>query len=146
MQGLKRRITYVAAFEVCGLTMSTLWLSWLSGSAASSTGPLAVMITTLAMTWNFFYNIAFEAWERRQVSRARTVLRRVAHAIGFQLTLVLYLIPLIAWWMRISLWQAFLLDFALMLIIPLYSFLFTWAFDRVFGEPDSAKQVNRVRA
>lgn len=142
MQGIKRKIVYVAAFEVIGLSISTLWLSWLSGSSASSTGPLALMITTIAVIWNLIYNTVFEAWEQRQPSPARTVLRRVVHAFGFQLTLVVYLIPLIAWWMGISLWQAFLLDFALMLIIPLYSFVFTWVFDRIFGEPSAGLAMN----
>lgn len=142
MQGIKRKIVYVAAFEVIGLSISTLWLSWLSGSAASNTGPLALMITSIAVIWNLIYNTVFEAWERRQPSPARTVWRRVVHAFGFQLTLVVYLIPLIGWWMGISLWQAFLLDFALMLIIPLYSFVFTWVFDRIFGEPSAGLALN----
>lgn len=142
MQGIKRKIVYVAAFEVIGLSISTLWLSWLSGSPANSTGPLALMITTIAVIWNLIYNTVFEAWERRQPSPARTVLRRIVHAFGFQLTLVVYLIPLIGWWMGISLWQAFLLDFALMLIIPLYSFVFTWVFDRIFGEPSAGLALN----
>ncbi|MFN2772800.1 PACE efflux transporter, partial [Escherichia coli] len=62
----------------------------------------------------------------------------VAHAIGFQLTLVVYLIPLIAWWMGISLLEAFWLDLALIVLIPCYTFLFNWAFDRLFGLPTSA--------
>ncbi len=96
------------------------------------------MITTVAVTWNFIYNCLFEFWERRQAVRGRSIARRVAHAIGFQLTLVVYLIPLIAWWMGISLLEAFWLDLALIVLIPCYTFLFNWAFDRLFGLPTSA--------
>lgn len=64
--------------------------------------------------------------------------RRVAHAIGFQLTLVVYLIPLIAWWLGISLWEAFVVDLAFIILIPCYTFLYNWLFDRVFGLPSSA--------
>ena len=53
---------------------------------------------------------------------------------------MIYLIPLIAWWLDISLWQAFVLDFALMLIIPCYSFIFNYFFDGLFGVPLSAQQ------
>ncbi|MFO6137233.1 chlorhexidine efflux transporter, partial [Pseudomonas aeruginosa] len=49
-----------------------------------------------------------------------------------------YLIPLIAWWMGISLLEAFWLDLALIVLIPCYTFLFNWAFDRLFGLPTSA--------
>lgn len=140
MQGIQRKIVYVTAFEIIGMTISTLWLTLLSGESPTSTGPLALMITSIAVIWNLLYNTAFEYWEIRQVSRTRTVWRRVVHAIGFQITLVVYLIPLIAWWLEISLWQAFVLDFALMLIIPCYSFVFNYVFDGLFGVPLSAQQ------
>ncbi|WP_312439609.1 PACE efflux transporter [Janthinobacterium sp.] len=140
MQGIKRKIVYVTAFEIIGMTISTLWLTLLSGESPTSTGPLAIMITSIAVIWNLLYNTAFEYWEIRQVSRTRTVWRRIVHAIGFQITLVVYLIPLIAWWLHISLWDAFVLDFALMLIIPCYSFVFNYVFDGLFGVPLSAQQ------
>jgi uncharacterized membrane protein len=138
MQGVKRKLVYVTAYEIIGMAISALGLALLSGHAPSSTGPLAVVITTIAVSWNFIYNSLFEWWESRQVSRTRTLKRRILHAVGFQLTLVVYLIPLIAWWMGITLWQALLLDMALIVIIPCYTFLFNWAFDKLFGLPASA--------
>ncbi|BEL88732.1 MULTISPECIES: PACE efflux transporter [Serratia] len=138
MQGVKRKLVYVTAYEIIGMAISALGLALLSGHAPSSTGPLAVVITTIAVSWNFIYNSLFEWWESRQASRTRTLKRRILHAVGFQLTLVVYLIPLIAWWMGITLWQALLLDMALIVIIPCYTFLFNWAFDKLFGLPASA--------
>ncbi|HEJ0403632.1 TPA: PACE efflux transporter [Serratia marcescens] len=138
MQGVKRKLVYVTAYEIIGMAISALGLALLSGHAPSSTGPLAVLITTIAVSWNFIYNYLFEWWESRQASRTRTLKRRILHAVGFQLTLVVYLIPLIAWWMGITLWQALLLDMALIVIIPCYTFLFNWAFDKLFGLPASA--------
>ncbi|HGM6605085.1 PACE efflux transporter [Serratia ureilytica] len=138
MQGVKRKLVYVTAYEIIGMAISALGLALLSGHTPSSTGPLAVVITTIAVSWNFIYNYVFEWWESRQASRARTLKRRILHAVGFQLTLVVYLIPLIAWWMGITLWQALLLDMALIVIIPCYTFVFNWAFDKLFGLPASA--------
>ncbi|MFR2697475.1 MAG: PACE efflux transporter, partial [Proteus mirabilis] len=96
------------------------------------------IITTIAVSWNFIYNCLFEFWESRQKSRIRTFRRRLAHAVGFQLTLVVYLIPLIAWWLEVSLWQALVMDFALIIIIPCYTFVYNWVFDKIFGLPKSA--------
>ena len=138
MQGVKRKLVYVTAYEIIGMAISALGLALLSGHAPSSTGPLAVVITTIAVSWNFIYNYLFEWWESRQASRTMSLKRRILHAVGFQLTLVVYLIPLIAWWMGITLWQALLLDMALIVIIPCYTFLFNWAFDKLFGLPASA--------
>ncbi len=138
MQGIKRRIIYLSSYEVFGLLISSSVIATLSNSQLSHTAPLSIAITTVAVTWNLFYNLLFESWEKRQVLRKRTVKRRIFHAIGFQLTLIVFLIPLIAWWMNISLIDAFLLDVSLVFIIPLYSFVFNWIFDKLFGEPLSA--------
>ncbi|MDD9316840.1 MULTISPECIES: PACE efflux transporter [Acinetobacter calcoaceticus/baumannii complex] len=139
MQGIKRRIVYVSSYEVIGMVISSVGLAILAGDSVEHTGPLSVMITTIAVTWNFIYNILYEKWEARQSSHIRTVKRRVGHAIGFQLTLVLFLIPLISWWMDISLIEAFWLDVAFIIIIPIYTFIFNWSFDKLFGLPISAQ-------
>ncbi|MBC3420185.1 PACE efflux transporter [Pseudomonas wayambapalatensis] len=141
MQGVKRKLVYVTFYELIGLCMSTLGLAYLSETPASHTGPLAVMITTIAMLWNLVYNSLFERWESRQAKRGRSVARRVAHAVGFQLTLVLYLIPLIAWWLDMSLVEAFVVDLAFIVLVPVYTFVYNWAFDRIFGLPTSAMAV-----
>jgi uncharacterized membrane protein len=139
VQGVKRKLVYVTAYELIGMTISALGLALLSGTAPTTTGPLSVIITTIAVCWNFIWNTLFEWWESRQASRTRTVKRRILHAVGFQLTLVMFLIPLIAWWMGITLVQAFLLDMALIVIIPCYTFIYNWAFDKLFGVPASAQ-------
>lgn len=138
MQGIKRKIVYVTAYEIIGWIISSVGLALLSNNSTTVTGPLALMITTIAVSWNFIYNYLFEFWESRQTSRVRTFRRRLIHAIGFQLTLVLFLIPLIAWWLNVSLWQALVMDFALIIIIPCYTFVYNWVFDKVFGLPKSA--------
>ncbi|WP_151828581.1 PACE efflux transporter [Acinetobacter nosocomialis] len=144
MQGLKRRIVYVSSYEIIGMVISSVGLALLAGDSVEHTGPLSVMITTIAVTWNFIYNILYEKWEAQQENKSRTVKRRIAHAIGFQITLVMFLIPLIAWWMDISLVAAFWLDVAFIIIIPIYTFIFNWTVDKLFGLPASA-QVNTVQ-
>lgn len=144
MQGLKRRIVYVSSYEIIGMVISSVGLALLAGDSVEHTGPLSVMITTIAVTWNFIYNILYEKWEARQENKSRTVKRRIGHAIGFQITLVMFLIPLIAWWMNISLVAAFWLDVAFIIIIPIYTFIFNWTFDKLFGLPASA-QVETVQ-
>jgi len=139
MQGIKRRIVYVSSYEIIGMVISSVGLALLAGDSVEHTGPLSVMITTIAVTWNFIYNILYEKWEAHQENKVRTVKRRIAHAIGFQITLVMFLIPLIAWWMNISLIAAFWLDVAFIIIIPIYTFIFNWTFDKLFGLPLSAQ-------
>jgi uncharacterized membrane protein len=49
------------------------------------------------------------------------------------------LVPLFAWWLQISLWQALVLDVALIAYFLVYTFVFNLAFDRIFGLPASAQ-------
>lgn len=144
MQGMKRRVTYVFFYEVLSFLICAMILAVLSGSTISHTGPLSLLIAVIAVSVNFFYNYAFEWWEKRQHSKTRTIFRRVVHAIGFQVVLVTILIPLIAWWMQISLVKAFLLDFSLMIIIPCYTFVYNYFFDHLFGLPSHLLETKRL--
>ena len=138
MQGLKRKLVYVGGYEVIGFLVGTAVMTALTGSGPATTATLAIMLATVASLWNVAFNYLFEAWERRQASRERTVGRRVLHAVAFQLPLVCFLIPLIAWWLEITLLQALLLDLVFIVYIPFYTFGYNWAFDKVFGLPSSA--------
>lgn len=139
MQGLKRKIVYASLFELIaiGLTSSLLMLG--AGHDASHAGAAAVASSAIAFIWNFIFNYAFEAWEARQAMRGRSWQRRVAHAIGFEGGLVVVLVPLFAWWLNISLWQALVLDLGLLLFFMVYTYAYNLAFDRVFGLPASAQ-------
>jgi uncharacterized membrane protein len=94
---------------------------------------------TLALAWNYAFNAAFEAWEARQTIRGRSWRRRLIHAALFEAGLMALLVPFLAWWLGITLLQAFLADLGLLLFFALYTPLFTLAFDRVFGLPASAR-------
>ncbi|OJB37042.1 hypothetical protein BGV56_11945 [Burkholderia ubonensis] len=137
MQGWKRRIVYVVLFEVLGILIASATLGALSGAGAAKSGMLGVMISTTGVVVNFLYNLAFEAWERRRATTTRSVGRRVLHAIGFQVALVTFLIPLIAWWLDVSLLRAFLYDAVLIVFFPIFTFVYNWSFDGVFGLPDA---------
>ncbi|RSB76555.1 PACE efflux transporter [Burkholderia multivorans] len=137
MQGWKRRVVYVMMFEALGVLIASTVLGALSGASVETSGLLGVMISTTGVTVNFVYNLAFEAWERRRAATTRTVGRRVVHAVGFQVALVTFLIPLIAWWLDVSLLQAFLFDAVLIVFFPIFTFVYNWSFDCVFGLPDA---------
>jgi uncharacterized membrane protein len=104
-------------------------------------GVAAVVSSAVAVVWNVVFNTLFERWEARQTVRGRSLARRAAHAIGFEGGLVVTLVPFFAWWLDITLWQAFVLDLGLLLFFLVYTFVFNWVFDRVFGLPASALPV-----
>ena len=139
MQGIKRKLVYVTLYEGFAIAFASLGLAALSGEGAMKSTALAVMSSAIAVLWNLGFNTAFEAWESRQVVRGRSVRRRVAHAIGFEAGLAAILVPVFAWWLGVGLWQALLFDGALLVFFLVYTFVFNWGFDRVFGLPASAQ-------
>lgn len=138
MQGLKRKLVYVSLYELFAVALTSAGLTLLAGSSPGHAGIAAVASSAIALVWNLVYTHLFEAWEARQATRGRSLRRRVAHAVGFEGGLVVMLVPLFAWWLDISLWQALLLDFGLIVFFLVYTFVFNLAFDRLFGLPASA--------
>ncbi|MCV0439173.1 MAG: PACE efflux transporter [Hydrogenophaga sp.] len=141
MQGIQRKVIYITLYELIAIAIATTGLALLSDSGMGHASVAAVAASAIAVAWNLVYNTLFERWEARQVKRGRSLLRRAVHAIGFEGGLVVTLVPLFAWWLNISLWQAFVLDLGLIAFFLLYTFVFNLVFDRVFGLPASAQPV-----
>jgi uncharacterized membrane protein len=89
------------------------------------------------------FNALFERWEKKQTTKGRSWQRRLVHGAGFEGGLVLVLVPLTAYWLSISLWQALLAEIGLLLTFFIYAIVFTWAFDKVFGLPASALETKQ---
>ncbi len=100
---------------------------------------LSTLNATVALIWNLIFNALFERWEARQPVKGRPVRMRVLHTILFEGGLTVTMVPLMAWWLDVTLWQALQYEFALILMFLVYTYAFTWVFDRLFGLPRSAR-------
>lgn len=135
-----RRVVYVAAFESLAILLSTPLLAYTGGGAVADSLPVAAAVSAIAVVWNYAFNAAFESWERRRRSPSRTVRVRLAHAVGFELGLVVLTIPLYMAWYRVGVWQALTMEAAILAFFLAYTFVFTLAFDRVFALPHAQAQ------
>ncbi|MEG2962833.1 MAG: PACE efflux transporter [Janthinobacterium sp.] len=140
MQGPWRRVTYVALYELFAVAATSFGLAALTGESAAHSSVIATVTAAIAVAWNVIWNSLFERWEARQARRGRSLWRRIAHALGMEGGLVLMLVPLFAWWFGVGLWQAFIMDLWLLLYFLVYTFVFNWTFDRIFGLPASAQR------
>ena len=66
MQGLKRRIIYVTAYEGIAIATTTAAMALLLGVGPAHAGSASVMASAVAIVWNLAFNAFFEAWEARQ--------------------------------------------------------------------------------
>ena len=139
MTPTSRRVLQALLYEAIAIAVVGPVLSLAFDKSPASTLGLAVVLSSIALTWNYVFNALFERWESRQAQRQRTVLRRIAHALGFEGGLVLALVPMMAWWFEVTLWQALVMDLGLIVFFLCYTFAFNWAFDRIFGLPASAQ-------
>jgi uncharacterized membrane protein len=139
MTPMTRKILYAVTFEAGGILLSAGLLHLMSGAAAQDTLALSIANATLALAWSYAFNSMFEAWESRQTIRGRSLMRRAAHACLFEGGLTLLLVPLCAWWLSIGWLAALIYESSLIIAFLAYAALFTWAFDHIFGLPDSAR-------
>ncbi|MBS1169883.1 MAG: hypothetical protein H6R01_801 [Burkholderiaceae bacterium] len=137
MLRMSRKIVQAVLYEVLAIVLVSPVLGWVFEQSLDTSGALAIIISLIAVSWNYAFNTLFERWERRQPETGRSLKRRLAHAAGFEGGLALMTIPLLAWWLKLSLWHALLADAALLVFFFLYAIAFHWAFDRIFGLPES---------
>ncbi len=134
----KRRIVQAVAYEVVAIAFVGPVLALAFDKPQSSTLGLAVVLSTIALTWNYLFNWMFERWESRQAVRGRSLGRRLAHGVGFEGGLTVILVPVMSLWLQITPLAAFVANLGLLAFFFAYAVVFTWAFDRVFGLPASA--------
>lgn len=137
-KAMKRRIGYSLAYEGIAIICSTGLLALLGNSLARSF-PLAIATSVIAILWNLVWNTFFEYLETKFKWKGRSVPVRVAHAIGFEGGLALICIPLLAWWLNLSLVEAFFTEIGLLVFFLIYTYVFNYSFDKVFGLPESAR-------
>ena len=137
LQPLKRRILYVATFEVIAIVMSTILLMFLSGGDAQGSLPVAVLVSLIAVTWNYTYNLMFESWEAKRHTSGRTLMVRIMHAFGFEFGLFVIIIPIYMVWYSVGFWMAFQMEAVLLLFFLVYTFVFTYLFDMLFELPQN---------
>lgn len=133
-----RRLLQALLYEAFALALVVPFLAFVLDRPLLRVLPLAVAMSVTAVSWNYVFNFLFERWEAAQVVKGRSLARRLAHGAGFQGGLILMLVPMMAWWLGISLAQAFFADLGVLVFFFVYTIAFTWLFDRVFGLPESA--------
>lgn len=139
MTPIRRRVLQAVLYEVIAIAVVGPVLALAFDKPPTSTLALAIVLSTIALVWNYAFNWLFERWETRQSVRGRSLARRLAHGAGFEGGLVLILLPVMALWLDVSWQTALAANLALLAFFFAYAVVFTWAFDRVFGLPASAR-------
>ena len=135
MRTQQDRIRHTVLFEVFAIAIATSLFSVISGHGLAETGALAIGLSAIAMVWNYVYNLLFDRALAAKGIKERTLKVRLLHAGLFELGLLIAMLPVVAWWMQISLWNALLMDIGFALFFMGYAFVFNWIYDLVFPVP-----------
>jgi uncharacterized membrane protein len=135
------RVRHALSFESVGLALIIPLGTFVFHIPMHDIGVLSLVSATLATLWNFVYNYLFDVtMQRRLGTTEKTGVLRVLQAVLFEAGLLVVLIPFIAWYLAVSLWQAFVMDLSFALFYLVYAFVFNLAYDKLFPLPEwSAK-------
>lgn len=129
-KSVKERFFHALGFELLAIAICAPLGAWLLGHSLAHMGLLTLMISLIAMAWNMVFNAVFDRAQQRLGFR-RTLGARAVHSLLFEIGLILAVVPLAAWWLDIGLWDAFVLDIAIVLFFLPYTFAFNWSYDRL---------------
>lgn len=133
MRTFRDRVRHALLFEAVALAIFIPGSAALFDQPMEHMGVIGIVSATIATLWNFVFNLGFDrALLRLRGNVHKTMAMRVAHTLLFEAGLVVMLIPMIAWYLGISLWAALLMDIAIVIYYLVYGFLFNIAYDHLF--------------
>ena len=134
------RIRHAIMFELIGLILIVGVLSQF-GFEMGHVGIMGVVFSLVATGWNYVYNILFDKYMLRKTgSTVKSTLNRVVHSLGFEGGLLILTIPAMAWFLNISILEAFILDIGLVVFYLFYAYVYNLAYDKAFP----INEVNQV--
>ncbi|MBG2875488.1 multidrug/biocide efflux PACE transporter [Proteus alimentorum] len=124
------RVFHAVSFEVIAIAITTPLSAWVLGRSIFQMGTVAIVLSTLAMLLNLFYNMIFDHyWPLIKGPRPTKI--RVMHAIGFELSFVIIGLPILAFLLNMSLWNAFLLEVGFFAFFLFYTYAFNLSYDKL---------------
>ncbi|MGM3192589.1 multidrug/biocide efflux PACE transporter [Dickeya dadantii subsp. dieffenbachiae] len=124
----RERMVHAIGFEVMALLICAPIGAWVLGRSILQVGALSIMLSSVAMIWNVVYNSLFDRlWPVSRVRRGLWV--RMGHALGFEGGFILIGLPLAAWMLNLTLWQALMVEIGFFLFFLPYTMAYNWLYD-----------------
>ena len=134
-----RRVIYVGGYEILSVLFTVFVLGSMLGHGGGQATLTAILLSTTATIWNYVWNTLFERAERRFGWTGRGVFVRIGHALGYEGGVLIFTIPLVAFMLGVSLGEAFMIEISLLVFFLIFTYVYSWVFDRVVGLPASAR-------
>ncbi|GAB2208765.1 PACE efflux transporter [Roseibium sp. ROS1] len=131
------RLRQALSFEIIALVLAVPLATVAFGVPMHDVGVVGVVSATIATLWNVVYNFVFDVTYKRLTGETlKTLIVRIIHSIFFEIGLLIVLMPFIAWYLGVSLWQALVMDLFFVAFYLVYAFAFNWVYDKLFPLPE----------
>lgn len=126
------RVIHMILFEVFAICFLTIFALLLGDRGLGYSTLLAVILSSIAMAWNFSYNWWFDKvfGEDRLL---RSFRMRFGHGLGFEIGVTILTFPVIMWFLQAGFWTVLLANLGLILFFFIYAVVFNWIYDLVRG-------------
>ncbi|MGR5067297.1 MULTISPECIES: PACE efflux transporter [Vibrio] len=124
------RIFHAVLFELIALAIIVPVTSLITGKGSSDLAMVGIGLSLYTVVWNYIYNLYFDKWFGSN-REERSLAMRIGHTIGFEGGLIFITIPVIAWFLKITLLQALALEAGFLIFFLFYTTGFNWAYDKL---------------
>ncbi|XPV76273.1 MAG: PACE efflux transporter [Desulfovibrio sp.] len=146
MRTAKDRLRHTLCFEIIALIIVTPASAIILNKPMHTMGIMSICMSLWAMTVNLIYNYAFDLALLKIKGRTdqRSPRLRLIHSILFEATLVIPALPVIAWWLDMTILNAFIMDLGFMGFFMVYAYIYNLAYDRIFPIAPEEESYNDV--
>lgn len=126
---LKERIFHAVLFEFVALIFIIPTCAWAVEKDVVQVTLMGIALSLFTVLWNYAYNLGFD----KLFGSDRTIRRlavRIFHSMSFEIGLIFFTVPAIAWFIDISLMQALTLELSFLVFFLFYTLVFNWVYDK----------------
>ncbi|MEM5503580.1 PACE efflux transporter [Shewanella frigidimarina] len=124
----RERVFHAVSFEVIALAFIVPVSAMLVEQNSTDMLIVSICLSLFAVFWNYVYNILFDKLNGSdRVERKIGI--RVVHALGFEGGMLFFTIPLVSWYLSLSLINTLILEAGVLGFILVYTAVFNWLYD-----------------
>ncbi|MBQ4811413.1 PACE efflux transporter [Pseudoalteromonas luteoviolacea] len=132
MRTKQERLIHALFYEIFALLSISLLLKPLFQLEMSKSLKIGIFFSLFAVVWNLIFNYVFDTYLLKHHPKQltmRSLKVRVIHALGFEGTMLVLTLPIVAWWLNVSMFEALRLELFLVIYITLYTFVYNYLYD-----------------
>ena len=128
------RLIHMLGFEIFGILIFTPFAMLVLNESIFHIGVIAILISLMAMVWNFIYNYIFDLVESSLDGHrsTRKISMRLLHALLFEVGLLIVTVPFVAYWLEMNLVAALLVDIGFVVFYLVYALFYNYIFDKIY--------------